>query len=114
MTEKDPREEKLPRWARELLGRARIRADRADYLLEEHLKTVKPTPIWYGDYQNKIYVPVDFGYQTVYFSTTGLPSEHIYDEIGVSFRRGVIQVQGGRRLQITPNASNSFDIAPHD
>jgi hypothetical protein len=110
MTDPDPREVKLPVWARNLLNQERISRRAAERKLAEHLETVEPSPIWYGDHNNPIYVPVNYGYQTVYFSTTGKPSKHTYEEIGVSFRQGTIQVQGGTSVTINPTASNCFDI----
>ncbi|ALF00569.1 hypothetical protein SEA_DIMINIMUS_42 [Mycobacterium phage Diminimus] len=110
MSEKDPREGNLPKWAQSLLAKERYRADKAEHRLKEHLQTVEPSPIWYGDWENKIYIPVDYGYQTVYFSATGKPSKHTYEEIGVSFRKGVIQIQGGTSIAIRPKSSNYAEI----
>lgn len=114
MTAIDPREEKLPKWARAALSNARYEAQVARDRLAEHVRSVEPSPIWYGNHQNRIQVPIEYGYQTVYFSLTGEPAKHSYEEVGIAFRKGTIQVQGGRRLHVAPNASNSFDILPGD
>lgn len=110
MAEIDAREAKLPRWALELLTLARIRADRAETRLKEHLDTVEPSPIWYGDYKNKIYVPAPRGYQTVHFSMTGSPSGRTYDEIDISLRNEKLHVNGGHTIAIEPIAANCFDV----
>ncbi|QNJ56852.1 hypothetical protein SEA_REINDEER_42 [Mycobacterium phage Reindeer] len=114
MSRKDPREGNLPKWAQQLLAEERRRADRAEDRLAEHLQTVEPSPIWYGDWDNRIYIPADLGYQTVYFSTTGEPSKHTFDEIGVAFRQGVLQIQGGAAISIHPKSSNFAEIFLRD
>lgn len=108
MSEKDPREEKLPRWARELLAQERTRANRAEHRLAEHLETVEPTRIWYGDWQNKIYVPEDYSYQTVYFDPTN--TGHTLDQICVRIDGDGIMVMGGRSVVLEMNASNTFRV----
>lgn len=108
----DPREGKLPVWAQQLLRDARRIADIAENRLQTHLDTVSPSPIWYGDYQNPIYVPVDHGYQTVYFNVRGEnSSKSTFDEIAVQYRKGVLQIQGGGPVLISPTASNCFYVS---
>lgn len=103
---RDPREEKLPQWARKLLADERCRAIRAERKLAEHLTTIKKSRIWYGDYDNPIYIPDDNGYQTVYFAPTG--GESTFQQIGVVIRDGAIELQGGDRLAIELKSSNYF------
>ncbi|MBB5167133.1 hypothetical protein [Mycobacterium sp. AZCC_0083] len=110
----DPREEKLPRWAREELARERHRAATAEHRLAEHLETVEPTHIWYGDWKNKLYIPSERGYQTVYFSATGEPSKYSYDEVGVRMKDGVLSVSASRAVSVEPIASNCFDVRVRD
>ena len=105
-TVRDPREEKLPRWARQLLAQERYRASRAEHRLAEHLATVKKSRIWYGDHNNPIYISGDNGYQTVYFSPNG--GESTFQQIGVRIRDGAIEIQGGDTLTLELQSSNCF------
>ncbi|PVA66179.1 DUF7239 family protein [Mycobacteroides abscessus] len=103
---RDPREEKLPRWARQLLAQERFRASRAEHNLAEHLATVEQSRIWYGDYGNPIYIPDDNGYQTVYFSPAG--GRSTFQQIGVRIRDRAIEIQGGDTLTLELQSSNVF------
>ncbi|WP_100460796.1 DUF7239 family protein [Mycobacteroides abscessus] len=103
---RDPREEKLPQWARKLLADERYRASRAERKLAEHVATVEKSRIWYGEYDNPIYIPDDNGYQTVYFSPNG--GEGTLHQIGVTIRDGAIEIQGGDTLTLDLQASNTF------
>jgi hypothetical protein len=114
MTDLDPRVAKLPHWAQALLAVERGRADAAEHKLQAHLETVEPSSIWYGDWNNKIYIPNADGYQTVYFSTTGQPSKHTFDEVGVQMRKGALYVNAGRAVTIEPIASNCFNVRVRD
>lgn len=108
---KDPREDKLPKWAKALLSAERYRADKAERRLAEHLDKVEPTPIWYGDYDNPIYIPEHYGYQTVHFQ---FGSSDLYDDINVRKRDDGIEVGGGRALSIDMEVSNRFKIRFRD
>lgn len=105
-TVRDPREEKLPQWARKLLADERYRASRAEHRLSEHVAKVEKSRIWYGDYNNPIYIPDDNGYQTVYFSPSG--GEGTFHQIGVTIRDGAIEIQGGDTLTLELRSSNYF------
>ncbi|MDM2398125.1 hypothetical protein PP613_03725 [Mycobacteroides abscessus] len=105
-TMRDPREEKLPRWARQLLAQERYRASCAERRLAEHLATVVKSRIWYGDYNNPIYIPDDYGYQTVHFYPNG--GDSTFQQIGVTIRDGAIEIQGGDTLTIELKSSNYF------
>jgi hypothetical protein len=103
----DPREEKLPRWARELLLKERRRADDAERKLDDHLKTVEKTQVWYGNYDNQIYVPSGYG-QQIHFDTTG--NNRYYEQISVRLDDGALYVMGGRPLSLEPEASNTCRV----
>lgn len=105
-TMRDPREEKLPRWARQLLAQERYRANRAERNLAEHLAAGEKSRIWYGDYDNPIYIPDDNGFQTVYFYPNG--GDSTFQQIAVTIRDGAIEIQGGDTLTIELQASNTF------
>lgn len=112
----DPREEKLPRWARQLLAVERHRAATAERRLAEHVETVEPTRIWYGDWQNPVYLPERFGYQSVSFNMNGkVGNKHTFDTITVCLRRdGEFEVQGGHAIHLHPVASNLVHITMED
>lgn len=107
----DPREEKLPRWAREELAQARRHAAIAERRLEEHLKTVEPTRIWFGDSENPIYVPDRFGYQRIHFTEKPGDTSYSFDDLSVGWdrERGGLEVRGGQ-LAIQPVVSNVIRI----
>lgn len=108
----DPREEKLPRWARVLLAQARNRAEDAERKLAAHLETVEKSRIWYGNHDNPIYIADANGYQTVYFSPSG--SDSSFDQIGVTMRDGALEIQGGNTLTLELQASNYLRVHLHD
>lgn len=96
---RDPREAKLPQWARKLLADERYRASCAERKLAEHVAKIEKSRIWYGDYNNPIYIPDDNGYQTVYFSPNG--GEGTLHQIGVTIRDGAIGSTASSRLSAT-------------
>jgi len=112
MADIDPREAKLPRWARDILARARGRANSAENKLAAHWATAEKSRIWYGNYDNPIYIPDAHGYQTVYFSPSG--GESAFDQIGVTIRDGAIEVQGGGSVAIELQSSNFFRVYLQD
>lgn len=112
MADIDPREAKLPRWARDQLARHRCYTAGAESKLAAHLATVEKSRIWYGNYDNPIYIPDAHGYQTVYFSPSG--GESAFDQIGVTIRDGAIEVQGGGSVAIELQASNFFRVHLQD
>ncbi|EIV49580.1 DUF7239 family protein [Mycobacteroides abscessus] len=103
---RDPREEKLPQWARKLLADERYRASRAEHRLAEHVAKIAKSRIRYGGYDNPIYIPDDNGYQTVYFYPNG--GDSTFQQIAVTIRDGAIEIQGGDTLTIELQASNTF------
>lgn len=105
----DPRESKLPRWAQEALADERRRADTAERKLAAHKETVQKTRIWFGHYDNPIYVPVFYGHERVHFDLGEL-GEH-YTEVQVGFTRdGRLEVQGGHSLSVDMQSSNTFQV----
>ncbi|WP_100482384.1 DUF7239 family protein [Mycobacteroides abscessus] len=100
MSDIDPREAKLPAWAREQLAKARIGT------------TITKSRIWYGDYTNPIYIDDKDGYQTVYFSPSG--SGSAFDQIGVAIRDGAIEIQGGNSVALELQSANFFRIYLQD
>ncbi len=104
----DPREEKLPQWARKLLAKERFRANSAERKLAEHLDTVEKSRIWYGDFNNPIYVPDMNGYQTVHFSLTG--KQGVMDEIAVTIKDDALEIQGGTSVSLELQSSNYFRV----
>ncbi|AUV62025.1 hypothetical protein KIV63_gp19 [Mycobacterium phage SWU2] len=105
---KDEREAKLPRWARDLLTQERTRADRAERKLAAHLDTVEPSHIWYGDYNNPIYIPPDYGYQTVHFQLGEIGDMHT--DVNCRIKDGAVEVGGGHGLSLDMEVSNRFRI----
>lgn len=110
--EKDPREEKLPRWARAQLERARHRAATAEARLAAHLDTVTRSRIWYGDYENPVYVPEFGGYQRLHFQLAD--GSWVGDQINVGIDRGGLSVMAGRPVNLEPTASNCFRVTLRD
>ncbi|MBN7355536.1 Uncharacterised protein [Mycobacteroides abscessus subsp. abscessus] len=112
MSDIDPREAKLPAWAREQLAKARIGRAAAEDRLNAHLATITKSRIWYGDYTNPIYIDDKDGYQTVYFSPSG--SGSAFDQIGVAIRDGAIEIQGGNSVALELQSSNFFRVYLQD
>jgi hypothetical protein len=115
----DPREEKLPQWAKKILSDERHARAVAERKLAQHLETVEPTRISYGDYDNPLYIPDDFGLQTVHFDMGHREPGHLYDSISVGLRvdhDGVryVEVSGGRGITIAPSASNVVRVGLGD
>ncbi len=108
----DPREEKLPAWAKLQLKIARNRAHQAEKKLAAHLDTVKPTNIWYGDYDNPIYIPAHYGYQRVHFVLG--PHDHNEIQVGISKGAPELLINGSRSLVIRPQVTNEFGIRFHE
>lgn len=104
-----PREEKLPRWAQLELAKARRRAEDAEQALADHQASLTPTRIWYGDFNNPIYVPVTYGHERVHFDL-GEHGEH-YTEIQVCLdRQGRLEIQGGHAVCLDLQSSNTFQV----
>lgn len=104
----DPREEKLPRWARDVLIRERERATRAEFRLAAHVEAVPKSPIWYGTFDNPVYIPASHGHQNVNFSMTG--ERTTCDEIGVRLKRNCLEIFGGDTLSVEMVSSNRFIV----
>ncbi|QGJ90220.1 hypothetical protein PBI_SHEAKEIRA_74 [Mycobacterium phage SheaKeira] len=104
----DEREPKLPRWAQQLLADERRRAGLAERKLSQHLDTVEPGRIWFGDYDNPIYIPSHFGYQRIHLATTDSGAMH--DEFQVALKEDFLEVSGGRGLTIEPQVSNVIKV----
>lgn len=100
----DPREEKLPKWAKDILRAERRRAIEAEEKLAEHLTTVQQSRIWFGGYDNPIYVPEPHGYQTVHFNPLG--DDQLHHTIQVRINGEGVEINGGSSLNISPMASN--------
>jgi hypothetical protein len=110
----DPREVKLPRWAQEELAKARQEAADATKKLNEHLEQLPKTGVWYGKYENPIYIPD--GDQVHWQMREG--SKKTFGTISV-FKAvkspewgagGRLIVNGDRSLQVLPSASNTVYI----
>lgn len=99
------REQKLPVWARQRLRAARDRADRAESQLAAHMETVEQTSIWYGDYQNPIYIPRHYGHQRVHFKL-GEDTVGSWNEVQVGIRDGGLEIMASRAMTIEPQVSN--------
>lgn len=106
MSDIDPREAKLPAWAREQLAKARIGRAAAEDRLNAHLATITKSRIWYGDYTNPIYIDDKDGYQTVYFSPSG--SGSAFDQIGVAIRDGESRFRAATALPLSCSRPTSF------
>lgn len=103
----DPREAKLPQWARNELAAARRRADDAERRLADHRETVAPTGLEYGEYAMPLYLPEN---EVLRWSFgTG-----VRDQISVLRFRGGLSVSGGGPIVIAPSASNTFDVRLRD
>lgn len=113
----DPREDRLPKWAQELIRELRVARERAVQDLEDHRASQTPTNIWYGDYDNRVYVPANSaGTPNVHFQTHGPndPEPFLHD-IQVRHCRSpyypnMIDVSGGDGIVITPYGSNGVRI----
>jgi len=103
----DPREEKLPRWARDELAKARRAARDAERKLADHVAAAERSRIWYGSYDNPIYVPETNGYQRLHFT---LGERDTYDEIQVSIKDGGLEVMGGHGIVLEPQVSNVVHV----
>jgi hypothetical protein len=111
----DSREEKLPAWAKKLLADERHERAMAERRLLEHLETVEPTRISYGDYDNPLYLPNHFGFQTIHFDLAHEARGQLYESISVGLRKdfdGVlyVDVNGGRGISIQPTATNCVRV----
>jgi hypothetical protein len=108
----DEREAKLPKWAREELESQRSARRLAEKKLKDHLRTVEPTRIWYGSFDNPVYVPEDRGYQNIHFTHEGSDG---YGEIQVRInRQGLLEINGGHQLVIEMQSSNCFQVRGKD
>lgn len=103
-TTPDPREHTLPRWAQNELRAARGRGDRAEQALADRTAGTGKTRVWYGDYDNRTYLPLN---TVVHW---GFGDGSVRDEISVHLYRGGLTVAGGGRVSITPSATNCFDV----
>ncbi|QBP30555.1 hypothetical protein SEA_CHARM_74 [Mycobacterium phage Charm] len=106
----DEREPKLPRWAQQLLAEERRHRALAERKLAQHLETVEPTRMWYGDYDNPIYIPKQYGHQRVHFNTAQTNGRGLYDEFQVSLKDDELEVSGGRSMTIHPQVSNVIKV----
>lgn len=98
----DPREDKLPAWAREVLRLARLRADVAEKSLAAHTETAPKSRLWHGDYSDRIYLPDDR--EVVHWQ---MGSESVREQISVSLvERNGLRIHGGNVILIKPASSN--------
>ncbi|AEK08521.1 hypothetical protein SEA_SUPERCALLIE99_77 [Mycobacterium phage SuperCallie99] len=106
----DPREAKLPRWAQALINTERLHRSIAERRLEEQLATTGKSSVWYGDYDNPVYVPQRFKHpERFHFSTTG--SGDLHDEFQAQLTAdGMLEISGGRGLVIRPQVSNVIQV----
>jgi hypothetical protein len=97
----DPREEKLPAWAREELRKARDRADHTEKDLADHVASTPKSNVWHGNYGNRIYLPE----HAVIHWQTSTEEDGTLNEIQAYWdvRHG-LEIQGGSGIQITPSA----------
>lgn len=111
----DPREAKLPKWAQDLLRKERFERNRSEEKLAAYMRQqVKPTPIWYGTWQNPIFLPDTSGYQRVHFQMNGTnPKMTTRDDIQVGIKHNqpnTLEIMGGDRIVISPSASNVVEV----
>jgi hypothetical protein len=114
----DAREPNLPKWAQHQLNRLRISARLANEALADHQASQTPTNIWYGDYDNPIYIPNTYETMTVHFATHGPddPEDHMHDiQIRHTTSREYpedhyLEISGGDSLVIEPVVSNLIRI----
>ncbi|USL89195.1 hypothetical protein SEA_POOMPHA_64 [Mycobacterium phage Poompha] len=109
--EMDPREEKLPKWAKHLLATERQKRAVAERKLAEHLETIEPSRIWWGDYDNPIYIPPHYGYQTVHFQ---LGDQGMHTEVSARLKDDALEIGGGHGLTIDMEVSNRFRVRFRD
>lgn len=82
---------------------------RAESRLQAHLETVEKTNIWYGDYENPIYIPNAPYRRDVTFAMD--PERGCAGEIRVGINpHGEFEVMGGRQLVLEPRVSNVVKI----
>jgi hypothetical protein len=108
----DPREAKLPKWAQDALKNERWRADEAERRLAAHVETVEPTTIWYGDWENKVYIPHPDFARVVFMMRPG--GDGSFDEITVGFRYGKLHINAGRAIAVEPIGANCLDVVLRD
>lgn len=112
----DPREGKLPAWAQDRLARGRQRVTSLEEQLQARQADTEITDIWYGEYDNKVYLPADtIGTPPVHFGMKGAGSRpfeeiqvrHCYDK----YNRGALDINGGGPMVIElAGGSNNFRI----
>lgn len=96
---------KLPQWAQDYLKATHARAVEAERKLAEFKAGVEPTRIWYGDYDNRVYVPESNGYQTVHFNARG--TDALDDDVQVRFGEDdALEINSGGPMVIEPTVSN--------
>ena len=110
----DPREAKLPLWAKDRIAVARQAARRYKDRLNDHIQTLTKSNTSYGDRfcepDSVKYLPDD---ERVRFSF----GDSVLDSITVSRdqdRPGAIEIMGGRGVSITARASNHLLIELRD
>lgn len=112
----DPREEKLPRWARDRMGVLRMRAAEAEQSLRVHLAAAgsEGSPVWYGDYERRFHLPMERGRFMVNFDMDGQGDS--YGGIQVIARRGnpELEIMGGHSMTLRCGASNVLYVALED
>lgn len=108
-------EAKLPAWARGLIDTLRVGVRTAEEHLAAHRETRGVSDTWFGEYDNKVYLPTDsIGTPPVHFGMKG-PGSRSFDEIQVRqcydiHNRGALDVNGGGRLIIEMISSNNFRV----
>lgn len=106
----DPREAKLPRWARDLLSNMRLRVERAERTAEAARLATKPdetdTVLYrYGDEE----VGLAPG-STVQFRIGSNRRDYVGCRIHRDSRGARLDLIGGDSIRITPHSSNHISI----
>jgi hypothetical protein len=100
----DPRESKLPKWAQEALNRGR----QAEAALAVHDETSEKSGLWYGRYDNPIYIPEPAGQQSVVWKMGD--RDHRFEQIMVRRNGQSLLINGGMSIIIEPSASNTINV----
>ena len=109
--DKDPREDKLPAWARALLAKERSARRSAEEDLADHRASEKKTRIWYGDWDNHVYIPEHYGYQRVHFDLGS--NEDNRDDVNIGIDKGnphKLLINCGRAIVIKPWVTNEIQL----
>lgn len=105
----DPREDKLPAWAKAELAKARSEAREAQCKLAAHLDTIPKSRLWYGDYGNPVYLPDN--HTRVYWD---FGDGSTFDQISIYRDEDILKIYGGSGISVYPSSSNSVRIKLND